>query len=259
MNRKKKEKKWSFLKWMREKRCRRLSRSTDHQHSSWASVLLTASLLPLEPILKRNQPLCLACKCLTVNQHHKTHSGSWLDALSLAGPLHFTSPSSLPPQLPPLLFPQLLCGGGCWAYATLPLPFFFFQYAPQLHDSHQSAADAMATGPLGSVRQAQREYAGALRGLPANRAALTSPTPRQRLGSKDSYCPHTHTHTSLTSSINTKRTNIKLKGNHKMSGRTNRAETLKAPRHSSTLPRLTFHWSFICLMFSMQRKWLQSN
>lgn len=68
-----------------------------------------------------------------------------------------------------------------------------------------------------------------------------------------------HTHTSLTSSINTKRTNIKLKGNHKMSGRTNRAETLKAPRHSSTLPRLTFHCSFICLMFSIQRKWLQSN
>lgn len=44
-----------------------------------------------------------------------------------------------------------------------------------------------------------------------------------------------------------------------MSGRTNRAETLKAPRHSSTLPRLTFHCSFICLMFSIQRKWLQSN
>lgn len=65
------------------------------------------------------------------------------------------------------------------------------QSVPLLHDSHQSAADTMETGPPGSVRQAQHEYTGALRALPANRAALTSPTPRQRLGSK--YCPQTHT------------------------------------------------------------------
>lgn len=80
---------------MKKKWRRGLGCSTDHPAlTSWPGVLWTASLLPLEPTLKRNQPLCLACKCLTINQHHKTH---WLDALS-SSPA--TSSRSLPLLVP---------------------------------------------------------------------------------------------------------------------------------------------------------------
>lgn len=44
--------------------------------SSWCQLLLKASPIPLEPWVKRNQLQCLACKCLTINQHHKTLPGS---------------------------------------------------------------------------------------------------------------------------------------------------------------------------------------
>lgn len=48
------------------------SYSTDHPTAGfWPRQLTAASLLPLEPRLKGNQPWCLACKCLTINQHHK--------------------------------------------------------------------------------------------------------------------------------------------------------------------------------------------
>ncbi|KAG7235712.1 hypothetical protein INR49_002342 [Caranx melampygus] len=81
------------------------------------------------------------------------------------------------------LFPLLLHGGGCWAYATVPLPFSFSNLPLSSMTAINQPLTPWRRAPSGSVCQAQCEYAGALRALPANRAALTSPTPRQRLGS----------------------------------------------------------------------------
>ena len=152
---------------------------------SWPSVLLTASLLPLEPTLKRNQPLCLACKCLTINQHHKTQSGSRLDAPSLSLSSYFSQvPSTSPfPNPPPLYIPSApprrqwilgICHG-----AT---PLSFFPICPSA--LWQPSIRRWRHGD-GAPRGAFIRPAGALWALPANRAALTSPTPRQRRGSKD--------------------------------------------------------------------------
>lgn len=171
-------------KCIRKRGCKRSD--VDHPtDDSWPSMLLTASLLPLEPTLKRNQPLCLACKCLTINQHHKTQSGSRRDAPSLSLSSYFSQvPSISPLPNPPLfIFPQLLLGGGgCWAYATVPLPFPFSPICPSA--LWQPSIRRWRHGD-GAPREAFIRPAGALWALPANRAALTSPTPRQRRGSKD--------------------------------------------------------------------------
>lgn len=161
-------------------------------------MLLTASLLSLEPTLKRNQALCLACKCLTINQHHKTQSGSRRDAPSLSLSSYFSQVPSISPSPNPLLFifPQLLLGGsGCWAYATVPLPFSFSQSAPQPCDSHQSAADAMATGPLG-------ERSSGPPGLyePCRLTEQRSPPPHLDKG-EGPRTSTVHTHTCLTTNI----------------------------------------------------------
>lgn len=173
-------------------------------------------------------------------------STSHLPTLFLPNPLLF-------------LFPPLLCGGGCWAYATVPLPFPCFQSAPQLCDSHQSDADTMVTGPL-------RERSSGPPGL-YECCRLTeqhSPPPHLDKGSGPrTSTVHTHTHTHLPDpqrpQMNTRRTNIRAKGSRKMSGRASRTETLIAPHRSSTQPRLTFCCSLICLMFSMLWKSSQSN
>lgn len=138
---------------------------------SWTIKLLTAALLPLEPTLKRNQPLCLACKCLTINHHHKTHSGSWLDTLSLS-PSLVTSNRS-PPLLISLLSssptPSSVYSLSSFAVVDaghMPQchsPFSFSHSAPEPCDSHQSDADAMVTGPLGECSLGP---SGALRALP---------------------------------------------------------------------------------------------
>lgn len=163
---------------------------------------------------------------------------------------HRSPPLLLSPTPLLFIFPQLLLGGsGYWAYATVPLPFPFSQSAPQLCDSHQSGADAMATGPLG-------ERSSGPPGLyePCRLTEQRSPPPHLDKG-EGPRTSTVHTHTHLPDhqhpQMNTRRTNIRAKGNHKMSGRASRTETLKAPHHSRTQPRLTFHCFLICLMFSM--------
>ncbi|KAK1896856.1 Histone-lysine N-methyltransferase 2C [Dissostichus eleginoides] len=85
-------------------------------------------------------------------------------------------------------------------------------------------------GALGeaSVRPSVNTTGFFLRALRAN--ALTSPTSRQRQESKDSYCPHTRIHTHLPDpqhpQMNRRRTNVRAKGNHKMSGEATAAQKL---------------------------------
>lgn len=171
------------------------SYSTDHPTAGfWPRQLTAASLLPLEPRLKGNQPWCLACKCLTINQHHKNPLDP--DAARALSPsvltctsFFFTSRIPLVPFLPPTPSPPYSLSSLSVEYAGhMPLchsPFLFSNLPYSSVTAINQPLTPWRQGPLGGVHQAQREYAWALRALPSNRAVITSPTPRQRLGSKD--------------------------------------------------------------------------
>lgn len=78
-------------------------------------------------------------------------------------------------------------------------PFLFPQSAPQLCDSHQSGADAMATGPLGKRSSGPP-------GLyePCRLTEQRSPPPHLDKGEgprTSTVHTHTHTHTCLTTNI----------------------------------------------------------
>lgn len=209
---------------------------------------------------KNAAPIFLTCKCLTVNQHHKTHSGPGLEALSLSLFLvtfsrshspHIAIHSSFPT---PLLVqsPRLLHGGGCRAYATVPLPFPCFQSAPQLCDSHQSGVDAMVTGATGGafVRPTR-----VLRVLPL---ALTSPTSRQRQGSKDQYCPYTH----LPDPNNCKRSQKDPTSEQKTAApcrREQEREKISCYPTVAEAPVPMFLCCLVCFMFYTLWKWLHSS
>lgn len=122
-------------------------------------------------------------------------------------------------------------------------PFFLFSNLPLAQWQPSISCCAMATEPSGSARQAQCEYARALRALLDNSAHLPPHLDKGK-GPRTSTV-HTHTHTFDWPLIITKKTTIR----HKMSWGFFTTETHTTPSHT--------HWcfiSFICLMFSMVRK-----
>lgn len=166
-------------------KCRNLTQTTPSSDLLWP-----ASFLPGESH-KRKQHLCLPCKCLTINQHHKTHSGRGLDPLSLftysrSHSPHISFPTPPPHSIPSAL-PRWRMPGIC--HGATPLSLFpICPPAPWQPSIRRRRLDAMVTEAPGGGRSSDPP------GLYecCHLTALTSPTSRQRRGSKDPYCPYTH-------------------------------------------------------------------